>query len=637
MSKEARELLFKYWDYTSFRPMQEEIIDAVLDGSDCLALLPTGGGKSLCFQVPGMVLNGMCLVITPLIALMKDQVQHLKRLGIAAAALYSGLHHNEVEIIYNQSVFGQLKFLYVSPERLTTERFLSLLGRMKINLIAVDESHCISQWGYDFRPPYLQIANIRPYHPKVPILALTATATPQVVADIQLKLKFHNPKVYQTSYERKNLTYNIVHNPDKFGPLLRLFQSMPEGSGIVYVRNRKRTQQMAEYLVSKGISATYYHAGLDSKQRDERQLAWMKNNYKIMVATNAFGMGIDKPNVRVVVHMDLPDSIEAYFQEAGRAGRDGLDSNAYLLVCEQDIKQLQVNLEASFPEVNQIRAIYQAIGNYLSVPIGSGKDASFNFDLGHFSSQYNFKVLEVYNTLQLLEKEGMITMTEGLRTPARVYVNASREDLYRFQIEQPAYDAFIKVMLRSYPGLFTDFIQINEDELGRKTESSTEKVVERLNYLQKLSFLTYVPRKDKPQLIYNCERRESSEILLSSENYFDRKIAASARIKAMIDFVNNIDKCRSLQLLAYFGEKHDRRCGKCDVCSRRNKLDMSDIEFTAISKKIKMLVSQQPCSVYDAANLVIEYADEKVLLVIRWLLDNQILIKDENGLLHFKR
>jgi ATP-dependent DNA helicase RecQ len=637
MSKVARDVLIKYWGYSSFRPLQEDIVDSVIAGNDTLALLPTGGGKSVCFQVPALVMDGMCLVITPLIALMKDQVQNLKKLGIPAAAVYSGLHFNEIEIIYNQSVFGQLKFLYISPERLVTDRFIELLRRMKINLIAVDESHCISQWGYDFRPPYLRIADARQYLPKVPVLALTATATPKVVEDIQQKLHFRKPNVFQTSYERKNLTYNVIHHADKLGMLIRVFRNMTSGSGIVYVRNRKRTREIADYLSAHHITATYYHAGLESKIRDERQRSWMKGHFKVIVATNAFGMGIDKPDVRLVVHMDLPDSLEAYFQEAGRGGRDGKDSHAFLLVSDQDVKQLKTNFESSFPELKQIRAIYQAIGNYLQIPVGGGKDISFNFHLAEFAKNYNFPLLDVYNTLQLLEKEGLLMMSEGLRTSSKLFVKAGKEDLYRFQVEQPSFDAFIKMILRNYPGVFTDFVSINEDEMARKMSITNERVVEILNHIQKLSFLTYLPRKDQPQLLFLSERRETSDLQLSRENYTDRKITAAKRLQSVIDFVHNEDQCRSLQLLAYFGEKYDRRCGKCDVCTKRNRLNLTDIEFGNINNRLKSLLSQRAYPLYEAISSIPDYPEEKVLVAIRFMLDNKIIVKDANDHLSLRR
>jgi ATP-dependent DNA helicase RecQ len=635
MSKIARDILLKYWGYQSFRPMQEDIVDSVLAGEDSLALLPTGGGKSICFQVPAMVMEGMCLVITPLIALMKDQVQNLKRNRIAAAAIYSGLHPNELEIIYNQAVFNQLKFLYVSPERLITERFIEAVKRMKINLIAVDESHCISQWGYDFRPPYLRISDIRPFLPETPILALTATATPEVVNDIQEKLKFKRFNVFQTSYERKNLTYNIIADPDKYGPLVRLLSGMQSGSGIVYVRNRKRTREIADFLSSRGITATSYHAGLDAAIRDKRQTEWMRGNKKVMVATNAFGMGIDKPDVRVVVHLDLPDSLEAYFQEAGRGGRDGKNSEAFLICHENDILQLKSNFESSFPELRKIKAIYMALGNYLQIPIGSGKDQSFDFDIIEFSRSYNFSVLEVFNSLKLLEKEGLILLTESMHSPSRLFITADREQIYRLQVEQSYFDNFLKHLLRNYPGIFTDFVKINEDEVARKLGTKSNTVTSDLIQLQKLGYLNYIPRKDKPQLVFASERLDPADLFLSKENYGDRKVAAAKRLQAVIDFVGNNKHCRSLQLLAYFGEKNARRCGKCDVCSNRNSLNLTDIEFDNIREQLHGFLNVRPYPVFELTQMVEGFPEEKVLLTIRWLLQNKFLTKDADERLHW--
>lgn len=637
MSRQSLEVLVKYWGYSSFRPMQEDIVDAVIDRRDTLALLPTGGGKSICFQVPGMVLPGLCLVITPLIALMKDQVMHLKQKGIPAAAIYSGQHPNEIEIIYNHAVFSQLKFLYVSPERLVTERFLAIITRLNINLIAVDESHCISQWGYDFRPPYLRIAEIRPYLPGVPVLALTATATPMVVNDIQNKLLFRKPHVIQTSFMRPNLTYNIIHHPDKFGTLERLFQRMSQGSGIVYVRNRRRTREIADFLNSHGITSTWYHAGLDSQQRDERQTAWMYGKVKVIVATNAFGMGIDKPDVRLVVHMDLPDSLEAYFQEAGRGGRDGKESYAWLLTADQDVQQLKTGYNTSFPELQKVRNIYQALGNYLQVPIGSGQGMSFDFDLHAFAKDYNFQVTEVFAALQFFEKEGYLQMTEGVRVPARLFVQCSREDLYRLQVEQPAYDHFIKNLLRSYPGLFTDFVPVRVEEISRKTELPAERVEEYLNKMMKLGYMTYIPVKDKPQLIYLSERQPAENIFLTKENYFDRKKNAALRLQSVIDFVYNADECRSTQLLRYFGEQQQQRCGKCDVCVKRNKMKISDVEFTAIKTQLFGLLAQRPYPLYEALSRIDGYSEEKALTAIRWMLENRLIEKDSTERLTIKK
>ncbi len=637
MSKESRAVLLKYWGYPAFRPMQEEIVDAAVSGQDCLALLPTGGGKSVCFQVPAMVMEGLCLVVTPLIALMKDQVQHLKKIGIPAAALYSGMHFQEQELVYNQAVFGRLKFLYVSPERLVTERFLESVSRMKVCLLAVDESHCISQWGYDFRPPYLRIAELRPYLSSVPVMALTATATPQVVDDIMTQLAFRSRQVFQTSYERKNLTYNVVYQPDKYGSLLRLLSSLTKGSAIVYVRNRKRTREIADYLASRGISATFYHAGLDAKLRDQRQAGWMRVEHRVMVATNAFGMGIDKPDVRLVLHLDLPDSLEAYFQEAGRGGRDGLEARAYLICNDNDVQQLKSNLESSYPELNSIREMYKALGNFLSIPVGSGKDQSYDFDLVQFSKNYGFQAIEVYNAFKLLEKEGILTLSEGMNTPSRLMFTSGREDLYRYQVEQPVYDNFIKYLLRSYPGVFTDFVVINEEEIARKTAMDVSRVIQYLNHLQKLGFLAYNPRKEKPQIVFLYERLDSSSITLSPQNYASRKKSAGIRVQAVIDFINNRDLCRSIQLLRYFGEAQTRRCGTCDVCAKRNALSITDIEYEHISFQLKSQLAERPMPLFEAVKLIDGYSEEKVLSAIRWMIDNQVIRRDEDDRLRLNQ
>jgi ATP-dependent DNA helicase RecQ len=636
MSKESRTALLKYWGFSSFRPMQEEIVDHVIAGNDTLALLPTGGGKSICFQVPAMVMEGMCLVITPLIALMKDQVQHLKKNGIAAAAIYSGMHYQEMELAYNQAAFNKLKFLYLSPERLVTDRFIDMVKRMKVNLLAVDESHCISQWGYDFRPPYLRIAEIRPYIPNVPVLALTATATPEVVKDIQEKLHFRIPQVFQTSYERKNITYSVIHEADKYGVLFRLFRKLEQGSGIVYVRNRKRTREIADWLTGRGISATYYHAGLDARLRDQRQQSWMSGRFKVMVATNAFGMGIDKPDVRLVVHMDLPDSLEAYFQEAGRAGRDGKPAQTFLVVSEQDIKNLKDGFEASFPPLKQIKAVYEALGNFLQIPVGTGKDQRFDFELVKFSKTYNFDVLESYNSLRLLEKEGFLAMSEAENAATKVFIKAKREDLYRFQVEQPAYDGFIKYLLRNFPGILSDFVQVDEVQLASKLQISPQQVAAILQKLHDLQFLSYTPRKEMPQLVMVSERLASKDLRLSNEVYADRKKSAAKRIQAVIDFVRNDEVCRSVQLLAYFGETHRKRCGKCDVCIDRNSVSVSDVVFQTIRSKILQLIANRPVPVFEAAGSVEGVSEEKVLEVIRWLTDNGLIMKDKNGYLKSK-
>ncbi len=631
MSELTRSVLVKYWGYPSFRPMQEDIVDSVIDGRDTLALLPTGGGKSICFQVPAMAMEGVCIVVTPLISLMKDQVQHLRNINIPAAAIYSGLHPSEVEIAYNKAVFGGLKFLYVSPERLMTDAFIEAIKKMKVCLLAIDESHCISQWGYDFRPPYLKIAEIRPYIPTTPVLALTATATPNVVEDIQYRLGFKERNVFQTSYERKNVTYNVIKVPDKYGVMFRLFSKMTTGSGIVYVRSRKRTKVIADWLQSAGISATFYHAGIDAKTRDERQKMWMDGKIKVIVATNAFGMGIDKPDVRVVVHMDLPDSLEAYFQEAGRAGRDLKPSEAFLLVADTDIKQLKDNLQQSYPELDRIKTIYEALGNYLQIPVGAGNGQSYPFDMNEFAQSYGFQLLEVFNSLKLMEREGFFSLSEAMDTPSQIFIKASREDLYRFQVEYPDFDVMIKYLLRNYPGILSDFVKIKEEQISHKLGIDIEKVEQTLKKLESFNFLTYIQRSDRPQILFLTERQDTRHFALSDEVYKDRKEDATKRVQAVIDFVNNDAECRSVQLLRYFGEKIKSRCGKCDVCSIRNQMNINDEEFKNISELILEELKKRVVPLYETPSIAKNYMEEKVLETVRWMLDSGVIEQDENG------
>ncbi len=636
MSKLTRDILSRYWGYPSFRPMQEDIVDSVIDGKDTLALLPTGGGKSICFQVPAMTLDGICIVITPLISLMKDQVQHLKKIGIAAAAIFSGMHHNEIEIIYNQAAFGMLKFLYVSPERLMTDAFIEALKKMKVNMLAVDESHCISQWGYDFRPPYLKIAEIRKFIPHAPVLALTATATPKVVEDIQYRLGFKKNNVFQTSYERKNVTYNVIHEADKFGLMYRLFKKMDKGSGIVYVRSRKRTKIIADWLQSVGISASFYHAGLDAKLRDYRQQLWMDGKIKVIVATNAFGMGIDKPDVRLVVHLDLPDSLEAYFQEAGRAGRDLQPSEAFLLVADTDVNKLQENIQSSYPDLVRIKTIYDALGNYLQVPIGAGMNQRYDFDINEFSQFYNFSLLEVFNAIKLMEKEGLVMTSEALNDPSKVHIKANREDLYRFQIEYKEFDAIIKYLLRNTPGILSDFVNIREEQIAQKTGMRIDLIIRQLGQLDKLNFLSYIPRSDKPNIQYITERIDTRYFNLSDEVYKNRKDDAVKRVLSVIDFVNNDKDCRSVQLLKYFGEDIKKTCDKCDVCSSKNKMTINNKEYQDISESIIYELKENESDVYCILKKFNKYHEEKVLYTIRIMIDNDI-IKNDDGILKYNK
>ena len=628
MSAATRAILQQYWGYPNFRPLQEDIVDSVMAGKDTLALLPTGGGKSICFQVPAMAMEGLCLVITPLIALMKDQVAHLVDKGIPAAAIYSGMHPDALELAYNQAAYGRLKFLYVSPERLQTDAFIEALKRMKVCLLAVDESHCISQWGYDFRPPYLKIADIRPYMSKTPVLALTATATAKVVDDIQFRLGFKQKNVFQSSFERKNVTYNVYHEADKYGVLRRKLEAMTEGSAIVYVRNRKRTQVISDWLNSVGISATFYHAGLDAKTRDERQDLWMKGKVKVIAATNAFGMGIDKPDVRLVIHMDLPDSIEAYFQEAGRAGRDLKPSEAFLLVSPADITKLQENLTQSFPELDRIKLIYSALGNYFNIPVGAGENVSYPLVMSDFANHYGFSIIEVFHTLKILEKEGFLLLSDSFDEPSKVMIKATRDDIYGFQVNNPQYSELIKCMLRSLPGVLTDFVKINEEVLAKKTGLASDKVVEQLKKLEAYHFLSYAPRNDKPQVLFLSEFVDTKHFGLSKENYFDRKKDAEERVKAVIDFVNNDEECRSVQLLRYFNEKTKKACGRCDVCLKQ---DQHRVPYDSIEERVQSVMRETGQPVKDILSQCSDMEESQVLDAIRFLVDNDVLQYEKDG------
>ena len=630
MSNEARRILTEYWGHHSFRPMQEEIIQSVLDGRDTLALLPTGGGKSVCYQVPGLMMEGMCLVITPLIALMNDQVEQLKRKNIIAKALHTGMHYSEIDAVINNAVSGRLKFLYVSPERLVNPHFQNALAEMKVNILAVDEAHCISQWGYDFRPPYLKIAEVREVLQGVPVLALTATATPDVVDDIQDKLKFKTKNVFKASFERKNISYGVYRESDKSGRMLQLIKNNP-GTAIVYVRNRKKTRELAEILANNNISATFYHAGLNAVQREERQQKWTHNQIRVMVATNAFGMGIDKPDVRLVIHYNLPSDIESYFQEAGRAGRDGKDAKAVLLFNDHDIDYAKQNLEAAYPEIKFIKTVYNALGNYFQIPEGSGKDIGHDFKIGEFARQYNFPVLSTYSAIKFLEKEGYLVYDESSGRFSRLKIITDYETTYKFMLENPDMDKLLKEILRSYGGIFSDFVNINEKQISIRSGISVEKVFKQLNLLHKLKIVTYIPIKVQPQIFLSTERLPVTHIILSKENYHNLKTAAFKRFGALVDFLTYDKECRSLQLLRYFGEEKNRRCGICDVCEKINRTELSKAEFDSIKNKIIELLSEKPRHLFELVPMAAGFEEEKILTVIAWLIEHNTIIrrKDE--------
>ena len=628
MPYDIQKILTQYWGFSSFRTMQEDIIRSVLDGKDTLALLPTGGGKSICFQIPALAMDGVCVVVTPLISLMKDQVENLKQKGIRAAAVYSGMHPSEIDIILDNAAYGDVKLLYLSPERLETETFRERIQRMNVNLLAVDEAHCISQWGYDFRPPYLNIAATREFLPNIPILALTATATPAVVKDIQEKLQFANGNVFQKSFERKNLAYVVLSSDDKLAAMLRVLNNV-DGPGIVYVRNRRKAKEISEYLQKHDIPADFYHAGLDATTRSEKQDSWMDERCRIIVATNAFGMGIDKANVRTVIHLDLTDSLEAYFQEAGRAGRDEKKSYAVLLCTEADITNSRDQFNTSYPELDAIRKTYKSLGNYYQLATGSGKDMSFDLDLKAFAEAFNIQPLIAFNAMKILEKEGYILLSDAFHSPSRIHFKFNRDDLYRFQVENPAHDNFIKLLLRSYTGLFTDFVKINEKEIARRLGLDQDDIIEYLKMLQRQNVISYIPSKNKPQVIFTRERQDTKHVYISPEEYLQRKTNAANRLQSVINYIKSKDQCRSQQLLDYFGEKSSKRCGKCDVCQERNKMDISDQDFDEIKNLIKALIQKEPQSLQEIAFQLKTTPEERIIRVLRWLEDNDRVHKNE--------
>lgn len=571
MKSSYRQILNRYWGYDDFRGIQQQIIESIGSGHDTLGLMPTGGGKSITFQVPALSMEGVCLVVTPLIALMKDQVQHLQRLGIRAEAIYSGLQQNDILRILENCIFGGVKLLYVSPERLSSPLFQTKLRHMRISFITVDEAHCISQWGYDFRPSYLEIAKIRDIHPEAPVLALTATATPAVVDDIILKLKARDKQeetsfhVFRMSFERKNLTYLVSQTHDKPEELVHLFQLYP-GAAIVYVRSRRRAREVAEHLIEAGLSATFYHAGLDHAEKDKRQEDWQQDRTRIMVATNAFGMGIDKPDVRLVVHYDCPDSIEAYFQEAGRAGRDGLPAQAILLYNHGDQAKLERRISEAFPEKDYIRQVYEHLAYFFQIATGDGYGVSREFNIELFCQRFHHFPIRVHAALQLLERAGYIEYDEEADHQARVRFLVSRDDLYRLNQVSDQEERVIVALLRSYGGLFADYGFIDESIVAQQAGLTPPQTYEILKALSQRHLLHFIPQRNMPYIRYMQRREDSENVQLPPAVYEERLAQYKERIHAMIHYAQSDHPCRSRQLLAYFGEHSDHNCGQCDVC-----------------------------------------------------------------------
>ncbi|MBQ2149490.1 MAG: RecQ family ATP-dependent DNA helicase [Bacteroidales bacterium] len=563
------ETLKKYWGYERFRPMQEEIISEALAGRDVLAVLPTGGGKSVCFQVPALMRKGICIVVTPLIALMKDQVQNLRDRGIGALAVHAGMTRREIDYTLDNAIYGDYKFLYVSPERLRTELFRVRLLKMDVSLLAVDEAHCISQWGYDFRPDYLEIAAIRQLlGPAVPVMALTATATPQVAADIMDKLGFKKPNLLTGDFARPNLSYIFRETDDKMGRLLKVCRGV-KGSGIVYVSRRKSAEDLAAFLRAQGESAECYHAGLPRESRARIQDAWKSGETRIIVSTNAFGMGIDKPDVRFVCHFDMPDSLEAYFQEAGRAGRDGQDAFAVLLWNRTDVRRLRQTVRTTYPPLETIRDIYQKVFIWLGFAYEEGKDASAKFELEKFAQRFRLHARTAYYAIKYLETAGYWTLTETLQIPAKIQFTVSRDELYRVQLGNDDTDAFVKLLLRMYTGLFTEYVPIDEEKIARAGRFAPAVVVEKLRSLSRRQILKYIPAIHAPMLNLHYERLDDRNLRLPQSEYDERVARRSGRLEALVNLVENDQECRCLQMYRYFGQAGGRPCGRCDVCAKR--------------------------------------------------------------------
>ena len=627
-------ILTKYWGYLSFKPLQEEIIRSVAEGKDTLGLMPTGGGKSITFQVPALASEGICLVITPLIALMKDQVNRLNNLEIRSIAIHSGMTGEEIDNAFENAIYGDYKFLYVSPERISTRIFQAKAPRLNLSLVVIDEAHCISQWGYDFRPSYLKISTLREYiSEKVPFLALTASATTEVIDDIMVKLAFREKNVLRTSFNRKNISYLVRNVEDKSDYIVKTLLKT-KGSGIVYVRSRKKCREVAELLVSEGVTADYYHAGLPDDVRDRKQESWTSGETRVIVATNAFGMGIDKADVRFVIHWDIPDSVESYFQESGRAGRDGKPAFAVLLYSPADKARLKENLRKKFPEIEKIKDIYEALCNFLQVPLGAGKDNVYDFSFNDFVSRYRLPVIETYNSLLFLQREGYMEFTEEINNPSRVHFVVSRDDLYKFQVANESFDVFIKLLLRSYTGMFSGYVPVNEEALAHKSASTRDIIYNYLVKLSSLNIIRYIPGKKTAMVIFTEERLERKGLMISPENYLLVRERYEERLGRMIGYADSNGHCRSVYLLNYFGEESDR-CGVCDVCRERNELELSRYEFDIILEDIKNILNEKSPDAEELVRLM-QHPAEKSVKVLRWLLDHNKIIPDKENRLIWK-
>lgn len=577
---QSQKILKQYWGYDNFRTLQQEIVESVLSGQDVLALLPTGGGKSLCYQLPALCKDGLCLVISPLIALMKDQVDQLNSIGVKAYAIYTGLTNREIDIILDNCVYGKVKLLYVSPERLQTELFIERVKKMDVNLLAIDESHCISQWGYDFRPSYLKIAEFRQNSvPNVTTIALTATATKRVVADICDKLELKNQQIYKASFVRENIAFAIRKVESKEEKLLEVLNNVP-GTALVYTRSRNRTKELSDLLLKNQISSDYYHAGLSHDLRMKKQELWQKGKTRIIVATNAFGMGINKKDVRVVVHFDVPDNLEAYYQEAGRAGRDGKKAYAVIIYHEGDKQLLKVHFENAHPSIQFMKSVYQALANYFKIAVGSNLFSFFDFEIGEFCNNFNLNISETYYAIRKLEEEGFVEMNESFYHPSKVSFNVEKPELYKFQVANELYDNLIKSLLRLYGGeLFGNFVRISENKIARTLNSTVFKIKSMLNYLNNSKIITYDRMRDKPQISFTTLRYDAAKLPLNRQRIHDRRDIQKKKLESILHYVENDNQCRTNLILEYFDERNFEDCRHCDYClDKKRRLSISDYD-----------------------------------------------------------
>jgi len=621
------DILKEYWGYDEFRSLQEEIITSVYEGKDTLGLMPTGGGKSLTFQVPTLLMEGICLVITPLIALMKDQVDNLKKKGIKATYIHSGMSRQEILVALDNCIFGDYKFLYVSPERLTNELFLAKLPHLNVCLLAIDESHCISQWGYDFRPSYLRIAELRNYLPNVPVLALTATATPDVVDDIQEKLLFKEKNVFKKSFERENLAYVIRETEDKLYEIIHILSKVP-GCAIIYVRSRSRTKEIAVELQRQGISADFFHAGITSDEKIRKQNEWKSGQCRVIVCTNAFGMGIDKPDVRLVIHFELPNSLEEYFQEAGRAGRDGEKAYAIALYSRKDVTQLKKRIKDEFPEREFIKDVYEKLAYFFQIAINTGIDTGHNFHIERFCAAYKYNIKHVDSALKILDLTGYIAYIEDTDKQSKLMFTIERDELYKFSGFSEAVENLIQIVLRSYTGLFSDYIHINETLLAQRTGMDPLQVYDVLKMLSAQHIIHYIPVQKVPTIYYNRNREDIKYLFIPQSVYEQRRDKLVNRIKCVIEYGSSQTQCRSKMLLQYFGEKNAKDCGKCDVCIEKKHREKGSSAMKTIIHDVLVLIENGESRV-EGVLASVDYPQKQVVDALRFLSDSdQIVINN---------